>query len=73
MEAKFEFCLMRHRQFGRDSTKYPNPDTFSPERFLASEGNVKQADPRDYLFGFGRRYVSFPLPAIQIKYELNSL
>jgi cytochrome P450 len=48
---------MYHRQFSKDPKIYANPEVFSPERFLASEGGVKEADPRDYIFGFGRRYV----------------
>jgi len=42
-------------QFSKDPKIYANPEVFSPERFLASEGGVKEADPRDYIFGFGRR------------------
>jgi cytochrome P450 len=52
--------LLCHRQCSRDPRVYANPEVFSPERFMASEGGVKEADPRDYIFGFGRRCV-FPL------------
>jgi cytochrome P450 len=31
---------------------YPEPSTFSPERFL---GDVPQPDPRQFAFGYGRR------------------
>jgi cytochrome P450 len=31
---------------------YPNPDQFIPERFLGDQG---APDPRDAVFGFGRR------------------
>ncbi|KAF8989705.1 cytochrome P450 [Cyathus striatus] len=39
-------------QFFHDSDTYPSPEHFLPERFLGSD---TQKDPRDYLFGFGRR------------------
>ena len=39
----------------RDKDQYgPDPDAFKPERFLES----KIRDPTQYVFGFGRRYVS---------------
>ncbi|KIY70825.1 cytochrome P450 [Cylindrobasidium torrendii FP15055 ss-10] len=36
----------------RDSSMYPNPFKFNPERFM---GPDPQRDPTDYIFGFGRR------------------
>ncbi|THH13653.1 hypothetical protein EW146_g6595 [Bondarzewia mesenterica] len=42
-------------QFFKDPTTYADPEVFSPERFMASEGHAKERDPREYLFGFGRR------------------
>jgi len=43
----------------RNEKIYPNPDAFYPERFLSKsqEGLEKglNRDPRDYVFGFGRR------------------
>ncbi|KAJ5160072.1 uncharacterized protein N7482_007076 [Penicillium canariense] len=38
--------------FNNDSTIYPSPREFRPERFLASQSTL---DPRDVSFGFGRR------------------
>jgi len=38
-----------------DPQMYPDPMTFRPERFIASEGNKLENDPRQYCFGFGRR------------------
>jgi cytochrome P450 len=35
-----------------DPAVYPSPSTFDPERFL---GSSPQPDPRELVFGFGRR------------------
>jgi len=37
----------------RDDEVYPYPEEFLPERFLGEE---RQLDPREFAFGFGRRY-----------------
>ncbi|KAF8999670.1 cytochrome P450 [Cyathus striatus] len=42
-------------RFMRDSNKYSNPEKFSPERFLSANGHSPDEDPRNYIFGFGRR------------------
>ncbi|KZP11704.1 cytochrome P450 [Athelia psychrophila] len=42
----------------RDSTMYPNPDVFYPERFMTEipgSNGARRRDPRQYVFGFGRR------------------
>lgn len=44
----------------KDPKVYPDPDRFLPERYLASDGNETQKDPREYAFGFGRRFVLVP-------------
>lgn len=36
----------------RDPLVYESPEAFNPERFL---GGQPEADPREYIFGFGRR------------------
>ncbi|KAJ7251135.1 cytochrome P450 [Mycena haematopus] len=42
--------------FFNDPDIYPEPETFSPGRFLVSPSReTPQQDPRDFLFGFGRR------------------
>jgi len=38
-----------------DPEMYPDPMTFKPERFIASEGHKPENDPRQFCFGFGRR------------------
>ncbi|KAJ7160982.1 cytochrome P450 [Mycena filopes] len=42
-------------QFFKDPKAYPDPGEFRPERFLTTDGHVKEKDPRGHLFGFGRR------------------
>lgn len=41
----------------RDPDVYPNPEVFNPERFMTTvdEASMKKRDPRNYVFGFGRR------------------
>ena len=41
-----------------DPSHYPNPDEFYPERFeKMDKATADLLDPRNYVFGFGRRYV----------------
>ncbi|KAJ7250652.1 cytochrome P450 [Mycena rebaudengoi] len=42
-------------QFFKDPKTYPDPLTFEPARFVTTKTHVKEKDPRDHLFGFGRR------------------
>ncbi|KAF8999673.1 cytochrome P450 [Cyathus striatus] len=42
-------------QFVRDPNTYKDPEKFSPERFLSTNGHAPEEDPRNYIFGFGRR------------------
>ncbi|KAG8998659.1 hypothetical protein FRB90_012266 [Tulasnella sp. 427] len=39
-------------QISRDPAVYESPSTFNPDRFI---DNPTLLDPRDYVFGFGRR------------------
>lgn len=41
--------------FMHDEARYPDPETFTPERFEARPGVEPQDDPLDIVFGFGRR------------------
>ncbi|KIL54000.1 hypothetical protein M378DRAFT_93279, partial [Amanita muscaria Koide BX008] len=38
----------------RNEDKYPDPDSFNPERFLSLDGTLTD-DTVSYVFGFGRR------------------
>ena len=40
----------------RDPRRYSCPEQFNPERFLARDGFEPETDPRQMVFGFGRRY-----------------
>lgn len=42
-------------QMTHDPNVYEFPMRFNPSRFLDSEGNVPDQDPREIIFGFGRR------------------
>ncbi|KAF2014331.1 cytochrome P450 [Aaosphaeria arxii CBS 175.79] len=41
--------------FTHDPSVYPDPMSFNPDRFLKTDGHVPEPDPRNYVFGFGRR------------------
>ena len=42
----------------RDTDIFPDPEVFSPERFVKMDPSVaKLHDPMNLVFGFGRRYV----------------
>ena len=49
------FC----RSMTRDPIKYKDPEEFKPERFLepCTAEVAQRMDPRNYVFGFGRRSV----------------
>ncbi|KAH7931186.1 cytochrome P450 [Leucogyrophana mollusca] len=39
----------------RDETVYPDASEFKPDRWLNSDGQLNDAQPPDFIFGFGRR------------------
>jgi cytochrome P450 len=48
--------LMVTRAILRDETKYPDPDTFNPARFLTPDGKLNRDVPDPVqVFGYGRR------------------
>lgn len=47
-------CTLMHRAVMHDPELYPDPFTFSPDRFTASNTS-RQPDPRQFAFGFGKR------------------
>jgi cytochrome P450 len=45
-----------YRSMLRDESIYPDASTFRPERFMEADPDKKKLmDPRNYVFGFGRR------------------
>jgi cytochrome P450 len=45
----------------RDEEVYPDPNVFNPDRFI-KEGVLsfqETRDPREIIFGFGRRYIYY--------------
>lgn len=42
------------RAISRDPVAFPNPETFDPQRWLDSEGRVRD-DIKSFPFGYGRR------------------
>jgi len=46
---------MNLRYMLHDPAVYPNPELFSPERFLEIGDKPVERNPRTCVFGFGRR------------------
>lgn len=49
--------IMKFRSILHDEKQYPDPFTFTPDRFLTSDGQLDPAvqDPELAAFGYGRR------------------
>lgn len=45
----------RCRKFTKDERTYPDPFTFRPERFIPTSTHTPETDPKEFVFGFGRR------------------
>lgn len=46
------------RAMTRDERMYPKPELFNPDRFMNQDKTEADlADPKDFIFGFGRRQV----------------
>lgn len=43
------------RWFTHDPSVYPDPMTFNPDRFLETPTHKPEPDPRNFIFGYGRR------------------
>ena len=52
-----------YRAILRDERLFENPSDFYPERYMekVDPATEKKRDPRNYVFGFGRRHVLFVL------------
>lgn len=48
--------IITYRKFTHDPNIYRDPFAFKPERHLATAGRPAELDPRNIVFGFGRRY-----------------
>jgi cytochrome P450 len=46
---------MNFRAIARDEKRYPDACLFKPERFIDADGSLTDDDPKDYIFGRGRR------------------
>ncbi|KAF7369020.1 Cytochrome P450 [Mycena venus] len=52
---KDSIILTNNWLFYRDPNIYADPETFRPERFIETTTHTKEKDPKDILFGYGRR------------------
>jgi cytochrome P450 len=51
----------------RDEEMYPDAEAFKPERFIKNGAlNKEIRDPREFVFGFGRRYVGLNLSTYRL-------
>ena len=60
MRADAWHCLMLiqpARKLLHDADTYADPLAFNPDRFVRAPGREPETDPRQFVFGFGRRWV----------------
>jgi Cytochrome P450 len=59
----FSSHIIPYRAMTRDEHMYPEPELFNPERFMNEAGTeTDSTDPKDFIFGFGRRQVMMMCP-----------
>ena len=65
------------RKILHDPELYSDPMTFNPGRFIAPPDKEAERDPRDFAFGFGRRFDfrlrHVPLPSLTVVTPGNAL
>jgi hypothetical protein len=52
--SEFDRSNSRFRAISRDPDVFPDPNAFKPDRWLDTEGHVRD-DLKFFVFGFGRR------------------
>ena len=51
-----QMTFLNTRNLLHDPHVYADPMTFNPDRFMTTADKEAERDPRDFAFGFGRRY-----------------
>jgi len=56
--GSYVLCCHTGRAMTRDERMYPKPELFNPDRFMNQDKTKADlTDPKDFIFGFGRRQV----------------
>lgn len=76
MRYKFFGCSMSlpsSRNMTRNPDVFPDPESFNPERYMedVDATTATSRDPRNFVFGFGRRSVPLLLPRSCTRIELT--
>jgi cytochrome P450 len=59
ISTAFSSYIICNRAMTRDEQIYPEAELFNPDRFMDQNGTeADQPDPKDFIFGFGRRQVA---------------